>query len=273
VNRINVLLFIGTISGIAVLLVVHTLYVRTTMIELHAPGLPALTLIHITDMHGRKHFLNGSLHRLVNKWQPDLVCITGDLVQHRGQLEQMMKEIGRIKARDGIYFVPGNYEREEKRFIRKKRYTEQEYESLQETWKMSMHVMQNQGVAIAYEKGSLSIYGFDNSVYGKEAYVQEERKEDQAFTVFLAHSPKIITYIEEAGLRADLLLTGHTHGGQVRLLGKTWGAYKHFHLGAKPDSRVGLFAINPGLGTTKLPVRFGCFPEITVYQINPDRFS
>ncbi|HZG81439.1 MAG TPA: metallophosphoesterase, partial [Brevibacillus sp.] len=86
-----------------------------------------LTLIHITDLHGRKRFLNGPLHRLINKWQPDLVCVTGDLVQHRGQLDRVMGEIGRIRAREGIFFVPGNYEREEKRVIGKKRYTDQEY--------------------------------------------------------------------------------------------------------------------------------------------------
>ncbi|KZE54068.1 hypothetical protein AV540_07545 [Brevibacillus parabrevis] len=47
-----------------------------------------------------------------------------------------------------------------------------------------------------------------------------------------------------------------------------FGAYKHFHIGKKADETVGLFCISRGLGTSRLPVRLCCFPEITVYQIN-----
>lgn len=267
------LLFLIILIGMALLLLFHTFWVRTTIAECRTPLLPKLTLIHITDLHGRTRFLNGPLHRLINKWQPDLVCVTGDLAQHRGQLDRVMGEIGRIEAREGIFFVPGNYEREEKRVIGKKLYTDQEYEEMKQVWEGAMRVLENQGIALPFENRILYLYGFDNSVYGNEAYVPQDREAGPAYTVFLAHSPKIISYIEERGLRADLLLTGHTHGGQIRLFGKTWGAYKHFHVGVKPDNRVGLFAISRGLGTTKLPVRLGCFPEITVYRFNSDRIS
>ena len=47
-----------------------------------------------------------------------------------------------------------------------------------------------------------------------------------------------------------------------------FGAYKHFHIGKKADETVGFFCISRGLGTSRLPVRLCCFPEITVYQIN-----
>ncbi|WHX29754.1 hypothetical protein [Brevibacillus agri] len=60
------------------------------------------------------------------------------------------------------------------------------------------------------------------------------------------------------------------HGGQVRIFGRTIGAYKHFHVGQKADENVGLFGISRGLGTARLPVRLFCFPEITVYRINHD---
>ncbi|WP_254613171.1 hypothetical protein [Brevibacillus sp. HB1.2] len=86
--------------------------------------------------------------------------------------------------------------------------------------------------------------------------------------IFLAHSPNIISLIHSESLKADLLLTGHTHGGQVRLFNWTIGAYKHFHVGQKEDQSVGVFGISRGLGTSRLPVRLNCFPEITVYGIN-----
>lgn len=89
-------------------------------------------------------------------------------------------------------------------------------------------------------------------------------------TVVLAHSPNIISLMRREGITSDLLLTGHTHGGQIRLCGKAIGAgaYRHFHVGQKADETAGLFSISRGLGTTKLPIRLNCFPEITVYQIN-----
>jgi uncharacterized protein len=232
--------------------------------------LPALTIVHITDLHGRTRFLNGKLHRLINKWQPDIVCVTGDLTQHRGQLEQVVQEIARIQAKDGIFFVPGNYEREEMRGLRKRRYSQSEYEVMKQVWQQSMIVLENSRASLTYDNGLFTVYGFDNSVYGNEHYTPHPRETKPDFTLFLAHSPKIISYIEKNELSADLLLTGHTHGGQIRILGKTAGAYKHFHTGVKADRRVGIFAISRGLGTVKIPLRLNCFPDMTVYRINAE---
>ncbi|QRG66837.1 metallophosphoesterase [Brevibacillus choshinensis] len=99
----------------AIYVVVQTLYAQTTRVHLTVKDLPSLTLIHITDLHGRIRFLNGSLHRLLNRWRPDMVFVTGDLAQNSGQLAYVMDEIARVRAKRGIYFVPGNYEREEMR--------------------------------------------------------------------------------------------------------------------------------------------------------------
>ncbi|MED3501005.1 hypothetical protein [Brevibacillus agri] len=74
---------------------------------------------------------------------------------------------------------------------------------------------------------------------------------------------------DQAGGRNCKLRYGW-HGGQVRIFGRTIGAYKHFHVGQKADENVGLFGISRGLGTARLPVRLFCFPEITVYRINHD---
>ncbi len=195
-SYLGILLFLA--AG-AMYVVVQTLYVQTTRVHLTVKDLPSLTLIHITDLHGRIRFLNGSLHRLLNRWRPDMVFVTGDLAQNSGQLAYVMDEIARVRVKRGIYFVPGNYEREEMRGVR--------------------------------------------------------------------------SLIRDVEVHADLLLTGHTHGGQVRLFGKTFGAYKHFHIGSKKDRQVGLFSISRGLGTSRLPLRLHCFPEITVYLINQQNQS
>lgn len=260
------------IVGISVIawLLIHTLFVKTTVVNMNHARLPALTIVHISDLHGRTRFLNGTLHRLIHKWQPDLVCVTGDLTQHEGQLEKVMREIAKIQAKDGIFFVPGNYEREELQGFRKRKYSNSTYNRMKLVWQQSMIVLENCGASLSYNTGRLEMYGFDNSEYGNERYTHEHdgKGNEKAFTLFLAHSPNIISYINRHELTADLLLTGHTHGGQIRILGKTAGAYKHFHVGAKEDRQVRIFAISRGLGTTKIPVRMHCFPEITIYRIN-----
>ncbi|MEJ8545927.1 hypothetical protein [Brevibacillus borstelensis] len=77
-------------------------------------------------------------------------------------------------------------------------------------------------------------------------------------------------FIRQEGLAYDLLLCGHTHGGQVRLCCKAWGAYRDVHTGAKIDADGSVFYVSRGLGTVKLPFRWNYFPEIAVFRISPD---
>lgn len=260
-----------TISLVVVLLIMvvlyHTAYVKTSHVRLEGSSSLAesVTIVHISDLHGRTHFLNGALHRLVNVHQPDLVMVTGDLTQHSGQLTRVLDELGRIRASDGMYFVPGNYEREEGR-VGKMAYSAKAYHAHKQSWKKVMTVLENEGCVLDIGDCRMLIYGFDNSIYGNERWLWNETQQTD-LTIFMAHSPNIVSFIRKQGLKADLLLTGHTHGGQVRLFDRTVGAYKHFHVGTKKDQAVGIFGISRGLGTSRIPIRINCFPEITVYHI------
>ncbi|MFF0828925.1 metallophosphoesterase [Brevibacillus sp. NPDC003359] len=249
-----------------IFLAYHTTYVKTTKVKLTLPGVSPLTLLHLTDFHGRTRYLNGYLHRLVNVHNPDIVMVTGDLTQHSGQLTPVLNELAKIKSENGIFFVPGNYEREAGRF-RKKVYSPAVYRSQKEAIQQVMTVLENESTVIEKDTGLIWIYGFDNSIYGNERRPGQEIQQANLM-IFLAHSPNIISLIRNEGLKADLLLTGHTHGGQIRLFNRTVGAYKHFHVGQKEDQSVGVFGISRGLGTSRLPIRLNCFPEITVYAIN-----
>ncbi|MFS0553471.1 metallophosphoesterase [Brevibacillus sp. 179-C9.3 HS] len=248
-----------------ILIAYHTTYVKTRTVKLTLPGVSPLTVIHLSDLHGRTRFWNGELHKLVNVHDPDLVMVTGDLAQHSGQLTHVLEELEKIKSNAGMFFVPGNYEREEGSF-RKRAYSFSEYTSHKEALKKRMTFLENEGVFIERSSNRILIYGFDNSIYGNEQGPRHHTVQAD-LTIFLAHSPTIISLIYKEGVKADLLLTGHTHGGQIRFFGRTVGAYKHFHIGQKQDVCVGVFGISRGLGTSRLPIRFNCFPEITVYKI------
>ncbi|WGV59092.1 metallophosphoesterase [Brevibacillus brevis] len=259
-------IFLCTLVGI-IFLAYHTTYVKTSTVKLTIPSVPPLTVVHLSDPHGRIRFWNGELHKLVNVHEPDLVMVTGDLTQHSGQLARVLNELAKVKSKDGIFFVPGNYEREAGRF-QKRVYSAAVSRSQKEAWQQVMTVLENESAVIEKDGSRIWIYGFDNSIYGNERHTEKEIRQAN-LTIFLAHSPNSISLIHNEGLKADLLLTGHTHGGQVRMFNRTIGAYKHFHIGQKEDPFVGVFGISRGLGTSRLPIRLNCFPEITVYMINP----
>ncbi len=266
-----VMVWVSVVIAVAAVsyLLCETLVVRRTEHWLGTPDLSKFTVVQLSDLHGRTRFLNGTISEIVNRAQPDCVMITGDLVSRKSELNRVLAELKKIHCRS-IYFVPGNYEREGlERFYRKRTYESEEYEeitrSLQE---QGITVLENNGVSVALNEERLYIYGFDNSIYGNEQ-IRSNTGDWQSsdYVILLAHSPSIIGLLEASPLPYDLLLTGHTHGGQVRFLGRTIGAYKHFHVGLKRLCGRKHFYINRGLGTVKLPVRIACPPEIAVFHI------
>lgn len=229
-----------------------------------------LRIVQISDLHGKTKFLNGSLSRLVNGLDADLVCVTGDLASRQRQLPRVIREIAKIRAKHGIFFVPGNYEKEESVGLgfRKRMIDGDSYRPLVEG---VMRVLVNEEFEVEVGESKVWIYGLDNSIYGNERYTAEPCAGDGCFKLFLAHSPNAIHFLEENGLQGHLLLTGHTHGGQVRVFGRTFGAYKHFHTGVTRLGSGLYFAVNRGLGTVKIPFRVQCLPDIAVYEVEQQK--
>ncbi|WP_269768020.1 metallophosphoesterase [Tumebacillus avium] len=220
--------------------------------------------MQVSDIHGATRFLNGRLSRLVNRFKPDIICVTGDLANHRGQLPRVIGEIAEFRAGHGVFFVPGNYEREEQTgFWQKGLITGPP--TYRDYLNGEMTVLENEARTVQVGETDVFIYGFDNSIYGNEA-ITADLPED-AFVLLLAHSPNIIRFLDKHQIQGDLLLCGHTHSGQIRLFGRTIGAYKHFHIGVKQVADHAYFAITRGLGMVKLPLRLNCRPEIAVYDL------
>ncbi|MBB3112665.1 hypothetical protein FHS18_004766 [Paenibacillus phyllosphaerae] len=228
-----------------------------------------VTLVQLSDLHGRTRYWGRSLEQAVRDAKADVLCVTGDLASNGRQFPRVLKLLEHLPCRHKL-FVPGNYEVEESRWLRKRRLTDPEaQERLDEAGK-AMEVLVNRGVLLDLEGTRLYVYGFDNSIYGREAWTEDPsagRKADA--TILLAHSPSVIARVESLGLTYKLLLAGHTHGGQIRLFGRTFGAYRHFHCGMKEQRLAQWFHISPGLGTVKIPIRWRCRPEVTVFRLVP----
>ena len=237
----------------ALFIVYSTFWVKYSSIQLGDQAKKNFTVVQISDLHGQTHFINGALSKMVNNVKPDLVMITGDLASTKGKLDKVLMEIRRIEC-SYLFFVPGNHER----------YSDQDYDEIIRTIQESnIAVLSNHGCPIDMGEKKWLVYGFDNSIHGKERLARLSCEELQSydFVIMLAHSPSIIKSALDNQIPYDLLLVGHTHGGQISLLGHTIGAYKDYHVGLKQLDKRKHFYIHRGLGTSRIPIRVACTPE------------
>ncbi|CAN7544347.1 metallophosphoesterase [Paenibacillus sp. LjRoot153] len=263
------------IAGIVVILVLgalfivySTFWVKVSHTQLGDPAKKNVTVVQISDLHGQTLFINGSLSKMVNNLNPDLVMITGDLASNKEQLDKVLKEIRQIKC-DQLFFVPGNHERYGLVQSRFQLNSDQDYEAILRTIQDAhITVLSNRGFPVHIGDKKWLIYGFDNSLYGKERLnVRVEDLQNFDVIIMLAHSPSIIETSLQPHIPFDLLLVGHTHGGQIKPLGSKIGAYKNYHVGLKRIDERKHFYINRGLGTSRIPIRVACSPEIAVFKI------
>ncbi len=233
--------------------------------------LAGLRVAVVTDLHVGSPF-NGldKLERIVaetNAQKPDLILVPGDFVIQGilgGEFvppEQIAAVLARLKAPLGVFACMGNHD----------------------WWLDSGRVaaaLTKQGIplledkAVRLNKGGTAFWlvGISDFTDGphraREAFAQVT---DDAPVLAMTHNPDLFpTIVAE---RFSLLITGHTHGGQVKLpfLGRPvvpsrYGqryAYGHVQEGGRH------LYVSPGLGTSILPVRFGVPPEITLLTLQP----
>jgi len=211
-------------------IIYNTHYVKVQYIDIKLGLQNPVNVIHATDIHGKTHFLNGRLSTLINHIDSDLVVITGDLLSKDKHFQKVMDEIHKIQQ-SRILFVPGNYEREVREGLHKRLLSHDEYEKRIEKISRKMTVLNNKEVTITIDQVTMSCYGFDNSIYGNEKSNFTQAYSASHIQLLLAHSPEIIDFINQNNITGNLLLTGHTHGGQIRFFNKTIGNYRNFHIG------------------------------------------
>lgn len=206
-------------------------------------------IVHITDVHhkGDRDYLE-KVVQTVNRLEPKVVCFTGDLVEQRAHLGEALEILGGLKA--PIFGVPGNHDDS----------SGINFTEIKESFrKNGGDWLVDQSVTL--ENGRLAIIGA-TAKFGLPMIPRAERK------VLLFHYPQ---WVESLGAQKfDLMLAGHSHGGQVRL--PIIGALLVPHRVGRYD--LGLFStpagplyVNPGIGYLTLKVRFNCRPEVTVFEV------
>lgn len=242
-------------------------------VVLQVPGLATdlrgYRIVQITDVHLGGVTTGEDFARLVervNKLDPDLIAVTGDLGEAPvADAGADARPLGRLKARDGIYFVPGNHEV----------YAGvDDWVALVRT--LGATVLINEHRLIRRGAGRLLVAGVPNPNDGMHgtppgtkgiAAVRSDPVEALRgapaadFKLLLAHQPSSAEAAQRAGF--DLMLSGHTHGGQFIPWNYVAGLFYRFVEGLGRLDRLQVY-VSRGVGVYVAPVRLGIPPELTL---------
>ena len=182
-------------------------------LERLAPGVSGLRIVQISDLHIGARIGESFLRRVVdrvNALRPDVVAITGDLVDGPVHVvEQALRPLADLDAPLGVYFVTGNHE-----------YYWGARESVRMVEQLGLTVLHNEHRVVERDGGAVVIGGMPD-LHGGRFLPDHESRPDLVFAgapegaprVLLAHQPRAVTQAAPHGV--DLLLSGHTHGGQI----------------------------------------------------------
>lgn len=243
-------------------------------IPVHVPGLSAAldgyTIVQLSDIHFG-HFvgepeLRAAVDR-VRRARPDLVVLTGDLVDHEaayapfvGRLIRALKPF----ARDGVSVIPGNHD-----------YYAGVGEVLRTASSAGGRVLLNQGAVIGSGRDAFALLGVDD-MWARRTLPGRGPNLDHAITTVPAHLPRILlshnpAFFPEAAGKVALQLSGHTHGGQISLGESLSSRVMPFGYVAGMYQREGSqLYVNRGFGTVGPPARIGSAPEISRFILTSD---
>jgi predicted MPP superfamily phosphohydrolase len=253
------------IAGLGLVNVLRPVAIKRVVVRL--AGLPAnangYRIVQLTDVHVGPTIGEDFIRQLVTKvnaLEPDLVAITGDLVDGSvAELGRFVAPLGGLRAKDGVYFVTGNHE----------------YYSGVDEWlaflsTLGIRVLRNERVAIGGDSG-FDLAGIDDASaagyghgHGSDLPRAVHGRDPDRALVLLAHQPKGIDLAERLGV--DLQLSGHTHGGQIFPFTYLVKLVYPFIAGLYRRGRIQVY-VSEGTGYWGPPMRVGTAAEITNIEL------
>jgi len=231
------------------------------------PAFDGYTIVQLSDLHigsfSPQSMAMGWV-RMANGLDADLVAVTGDLITNGDAFHETVGNvIGALRARDGVVVSPGNHD-----------YFGEPEALFDRVRAAGARVLANDSFVVRRGKAALVIAGADDT-WTRRADVRAalSKRLPGAPVVLLAHDPELFPAAARQGVQ--LVLSGHTHGGQVAMpwLARHVNLSKlshRFHLGEYRDGASWLH-VSGGLGTTGPPVRVGSAPEMTLICLRAAR--
>ncbi|HEV2114479.1 MAG TPA: metallophosphoesterase [Terriglobales bacterium] len=261
-------------------------------VEVPLPGLPhgldGLRILQLSDIHASNYMPISQVRRIVDTAQQltaDLIVSTGDLLTGRGDpLAACVAELSRLRAPLGVWGCNGNHEI----------YTDTEDEAALLFRQHGMTMLRQENAQLAWRGAKFNLIGVDyqrqhwfNSQSSQMLEGVEYLVQQDMLNILLSHNPNAFRRASEIGV--DLMLAGHTHGGQVqveildhrlspaRFITKyIAGLYRRpmdsDGASASRDRYASVY-VSRGLGTIGTPLRLGVPPEITLLTLRRARDS
>ncbi len=231
-------------------------------LEINLPGLPSqfdgFKLLFITDTHLRQN--TSKIDLILQKCdeaQPDLICLGGDYCFTSMSSDSAIRLFDSLSSRCRTVGILGNADYRINEDIRK-------------SWAKHIKLLVNHSLCLQRNGKELWITGVDDPHHERDILpVALAPVPEDASVILLAHSPEIIN--RPIDKRVKLILTGHTHGGQIcmpdgKAIYNNISLPAEFSSGLHEMNDVKLY-ISRGVGSTRLPIRFACPPELTLITL------
>ena len=231
------------------------LYTKTKLrlIDAKAPA----RILFVSDLHLRPSHIEMAriCYEAAAETRPDIICLGGDMAEYDEGLDIALKELRRIFPKQPVFAVPGN--NDDLRFDGDRQAQTELYA------KYGCEYLLNDVRIVDTPKQKVCIVGTEDG-YSHEP-IADGLIERDCFSILLSHAPHRALLNEQP----DLLLSGHTHGGQINVLGFTCYGFLRYEprfdfallAGTKTFGKT-LAVVSRGVGWSKYPVRVGADPEI-----------
>jgi hypothetical protein len=228
-------------------------------------------IVHVSDLHNAEFGANQSrLIGAVKDVSPDLIAITGDLIDSRHtDIEKAMDFINSAVRIAPVYYVTGNHE------ARTKEYAKLEAQMSE----AGIVILKDEGTIIERGGDSIRLFGLNDPSFalednrlGDNAVIIDTKlksipSESNEYTILLSHRPELFdVYVTNS---IDLVLSGHAHGGQVRLpfvgglVVPNQGFFPVYSDGVYEKDQTRM-VVSRGLGNSIAPVRVNNRPELVI---------
>ena len=271
------MVIIFTVLALFVIWIYQTnVTVGTTHYKIESSRLPEafnhFKIVSVSDLHNAKFGKdNGVIIRSVKEEKPDIIVITGDLVDYSktdiATAEALVKELVKIAP---CYYVTGNHEA----------WLGEKYNRLEKILvDASVTVLRDKTVNLTENNQTIQLAGLDDPDFAdRTSYNQQDILENTLadmnltddFCVLLSHRPE--TFGAYVNKNIDLGLSGHAHGGQFRLpfiggiIAPNQGFFPKYDAGTYTENNTTMI-VSRGLGNSVIPVRFNNRPEIVSVEL------
>ena len=230
-------------------------------------------IAQVSDLHNKDFGEGyGQLLTLLSQINPDIIVVTGDLIDSRQTDLDIALEFawqaGKIAR---VYYVSGNHEARVP-----------EYEDLKTGLvKAGVVILENQKVQITREGESITLMGIDDPSFQEDYLfgdsesvarqaIEDLQNESDGYTILLSHRPELFDLYAETEM--DLVFSGHAHGGQFRLpfvgglVAPNQGFFPKYDAGQFNEENTTMI-VSRGVGNSIIPIRFNNRPEIVLVTL------